>query len=218
VTSLFSTASYVGGYLIFHNPVPLGTISFGVLGFVVVLSSMYWFLVPAASRLSWLDRVHIVHCWLWGMAEHLWHLDQTKVQHCYERYYTWFLMAQGNQAYFIGACEVLTSIPVGWFMANYKEDFALLWNVAYGTMCACMSDWIFQRRAETLHGITSAMAAITLNGFMSLVLFWRTNDPEERFNIIISNSCDVFVGWTLFSFSLTASMVRIRSSSTSSRE
>jgi len=155
---------------------------------------------------------------LWGMAEHLWHLDQTKVQHCYERYYTWFLMAQGNQAYFIGACEVLTSIPVGWFMANYKEDFALLWNVAYGTMCACMSDWIFQRRAETLHGITSAMAAITLNGFMSLVLFWRTNDPEERFNIIISNSCDVFVGWTLFSFSLTASMVRIRSSSTSSRE
>lgn len=206
VTAVFSTALVTGGYLIFHNPVPLGTLTFFVPGFAVMFISMYMFLVPAASRSSWSDHIRIVRCWvpfviwalgltlyicvIWvkaryvGAAQHHTTLD--------------FLMPMGIQALFIIIQVGLDKIPLKWLMGSHNEIFALLWNTAYGAMCACMSEWIFPEIPADFFGIASATAVMTVNVIMSLVFWWmdwRAKDLEGILHKFMSSLCDVIAGW-----------------------
>jgi len=196
-TTIFSVALYLCGYLIFHNPVPIGTISFGVPCFLVVFINMYFLVVPASFRQSWPDHVRLLRCWspfvIWvaGLVIHtciLWlqqfHFDASNT--------ALYISANvGVQALFIIVREGMDKIPLESLMGDVNLDLSLLWGLAYSAMCSTMSDSIFPALPSNAVGILTTAGVLTFNVVMNLVAFWKATDVSEVIFVLMNNTCDV---------------------------
>jgi hypothetical protein len=207
-STVFATMFYCFGYMVFRNPVPIGTIAFGVPCFVVLFINMYFFVVPRENRASFRDHFRILRCWIpfviWFMAlcvfmGLVW--LQTYIVMGIESKVFFVLGNVGVQFAFIAIRETLGAVPLEWFMGDQHLDLSMLWNLGYAAMCSTMTDWIFPGMPTDVAGLTSTALVILLNVVLSFVQFLLAKDLESLTGAFLNNMCDVISGWAfLFIF------------------
>jgi hypothetical protein len=212
INTLVATCFYLGGYCIFHNPVPIGTISFGVPCFVVLFILMYVFVVPPESRATLRDHFRILRCWmpfvLWVIALCIYMAlvwVQTFVVAGIENKALYVAGNIGTQALFITIRELFAMAPLEWFMGDQHLDLSMLWNLGYSAMCSTMSDWIFPGMPTDTAGLLSTAGVMLMNFVLSFVQFLRAKEITDICEAFLNNICDVISGWAfLFLFSYNA--------------
>jgi len=201
-STVFATLAYCCGYLIFHNPIPIGTLTFGMPCFVVSFINMYFFVVPSERRQTWRDHCRILRCWapfiLWFSALGLnmglvW--LQSYVVSGIQNKYLYVLGNVASQLAFIMIRESFGKIPLEWFMGDQHMDLSMLWNLGYSAMCSSMSDWIFPGIPTDAAGLTSTASVISMNFALGWYQFASATDPSEMLMCFLNSVCDVMSGW-----------------------
>jgi len=201
-TTVFAVLAYYGGYLIFHNPVPIGTLAFGVPCFVVLFINMYFLVVPPEYRQTARDHFRIFRCWapfvLWVTALGIYMglvWVQSFVVSGIQNKYFYVLGNIGTQLAFIVIREGFAQMPLEWFMGDQHMDLSMLWNLGYSAMCSTMSDWIFPGIPTDAAGLTSTAGIISMNFALGWYQFSESTDPSEILVSFLNSICDVISGW-----------------------
>lgn len=212
VGTVWATGFFVSGYFIFHNPVPFGTISFGVPSFVVVFILLYFFVVPSDMRKTTRDHFRIIRCWLpfvfWVCALVIYMClvwVQTFGVSQITNKYMFVAANMGVQIMFIVIRELFACMPLHWFMGDQSMDLSMLWGLGYGAMCATMSDWIFPGMPTDTAGLMSTSGVMVINFAMGMGQFLYAKDVHSVVDIFLNSICDVISGWAfLFIFTYNA--------------
>jgi len=199
---IFSTCFYMFGYYIFRNPVPIGTITFGVPSFVVSFVSCYFFVIPAEKRQTFADHTRIVRTWaafvIWVVLLCLyicltWLLNFKARQ--IENQYGYFAATIGLQILFIAIRDIACAIPSDMLMGCVNHDMHFLWNIAFAAMYTSFTDWMFPGMPQNTQGYTAAALIIIVEVLLSYLEFRNmVSDFEGIGEMLICQIVDVISG------------------------
>jgi hypothetical protein len=209
ISTAWAVFLYWMGYQIFSNPVPFGTISFGVPCFVVCFISLYIFVVPSHMRESlhhhWTLLMAYIPFVIWVVVlvtyigivwvqTFLVPLLDNKVLYC-----------AANIACtmsFFGINKLLGTIPMDMFLGGLKPSLAVLWTLGYAAMAATMQDWLFPGMPTDFWGLTSFVGMVGVNVVLSAVEFQYETEPIALIEAALHNVCEVISGFA-FAFIFT---------------
>lgn len=150
-SSLFAVLFYLVGYWIFLDPVPFGTISFGVPCFVVNFIFIIALVVPKEKRKNLEDYIHIIKSlcpfviWVGALCGYTflaWLLDYYARKEVGDDP---TVMAIGG-AVFLGNYiieGILIMIPSGMFFGTEKQEIACIWRMAYFAQFNTFVLWMY---------------------------------------------------------------------------
>jgi len=207
-STAFAVLAYCTGYLIFHNPIPLGTLCFGAPCFIVFFINMYLFVVPSQCKQTLSDHFKIFRCWapfvFWVAALGIYMgliWVQSFLVSGIQNKYLYIIGNISTQLAFVVIRESFALMPLEWFMGDQHMDLSMLWNLGYSAMCSTMSDWIFPGIPTDAAGLTSTAGIISMNFALGWYQFSRSTDPSEILVSFLNSICDVISGWAfLFIF------------------
>lgn len=201
-----SVLFFLAGHLIFHNPVPLGTVSVGIPTLVVCLLSIYALVVPPDLRSNWRDHVRIVRCWipivLWvihivvaSLIVRVQWLALKEVAHKPIH----MAGSVAMQLLFALLREAFTSLPPEWFMGDQNQGMSLLWNVDYAIVCTGLSGWLFVGVPADMMGILTVIFMISVTVMVSFIQLYRAKSANAVCVVFLSAGCDVVaaVAWLM---------------------
>jgi hypothetical protein len=208
ISTVFAVFLYWVGYQIFSNPVPFGTISFGVPCFVVCFFTLYIFVVPSHMR-SLQDHWTLVMAYLpfviwvvvlvtyigivWVQTFLVPRLDN-KALYCVANI--------GCTMSFFGINKLLGMIPMDMFLGGIKPSLAVLWTLGYAAMAATMQDWLFPGMPTDFWGLTSFVGMVGVNVILSAIEFHHETEPIALIEAVLHNVCEVVSGFA-FAFIFT---------------
>jgi len=155
IPELFSTLFYMLGYWIFQNPVPWGTITFGVPCFVVQFICIYYFIIPADRRCSIADHVKIFQAFIPFVLFVL--------NLCYNIFFTYIIYVKRDEwaeannwneatgTVLVVVCflciaagkEGFLLIPYNVLMGAVDPEGGKLWRFAFVAQFRCFYLWMF---------------------------------------------------------------------------
>eukprot|EP00929_Paragymnodinium_shiwhaense_P100184 TRINITY_DN62318_c0_g1_i1.p1 TRINITY_DN62318_c0_g1~~TRINITY_DN62318_c0_g1_i1.p1 ORF type:complete len:501 (-),score=46.35 TRINITY_DN62318_c0_g1_i1:374-1876(-) len=150
ICEVFAVLLFLFGYFILEDPVPLGTISFGVPCVVVCFVSIYFLVIPKESRRTVSHHLTIMRVWLptvlWFVALigytfllSATHLVITKLPDRRARVFglmcmhTVFLVIRS--AFCMGTEE--------WFIGSISPEMGMLWRFTYKCQMTNFTMWLF---------------------------------------------------------------------------
>jgi len=201
ISTTFAVAFYCAGYKIFSNPVPFGTISFGVPCFVVCFLSLYFFLVPAEMKMSLQQHLTLVMAYvpfvIWVLAliafiGIVW--IQTFLVPLLENKILYVLANIACPLLFFMMNKALGMIPLEHFLGGINKNLSLLWTLGYAAMAATMQDWLFPGMPTDVPGLVAAFGMIAVNLLLSTIEFAWEHEPIPLIEAAMHNICEVISG------------------------
>jgi len=181
IPQIFSTCFFLAGYFIFNNPVPFGTISFGVPCFCVQFVAIYFFVVPKDYRMNFQDHCDIIRVlipfviWVVGLCCFvvlMWVLNYQVSQ----------LKGQAERTVARAVCflamliirELQCKLPLEQLMGAVAPDLALLWRVAFKGTLTTFCSFLFAGMPEEW---TGPIVLILIN---NLFIAWRLYSIPDK--------------------------------------
>lgn len=199
ISVVFSTVFFLVGYGIFQDPVPLGTVSFGTPCCIVCFASMYFLMIPRASRVTLKDHILIVKVlipfvfWLFGLCSYI--------------VLTWLLYYPINDIsnnilrVFLQICTsvafnviraFLSDLPLRLSIGSVNDNLSSLWRVSYRAQCSIFTMWMFPSMPNGWLAPLLIIAVGIITNLIELLRAPRTTEAcPTLIGLYTGLSCDV---------------------------